>query len=57
MSGTKTTRSDLWKLKIRKLWCRLAGRKDESLMLAFKEQRIREELNLLNSEKPQKKLK
>jgi len=55
MSGTKTTRRDLWKLKIRKLWCRLAGRKDESLMLAFKEQRIREEMNLLTSEKPQQK--
>jgi hypothetical protein len=55
MSGTKTTRSDLWKLKIRKLWCWLTGRKDESLMLAFKEQRIREELNLLTLEKPQQK--
>ena len=55
MSGIETTRSDLWKVKIRKLWCRLAGRKDESLMLAFKEQRLRDELNLLNSRKTQQK--
>jgi len=55
MSGAKTTRRDLWKLKIRKLWCRLAGKKDESLMLAFKEQRLKDELNRLNSKKTKQK--
>ncbi|ERS84737.1 hypothetical protein Q667_17965 [Marinobacter sp. C1S70] len=55
MAGPKSIRSDLWKLKIRRLWCRLAGKKDESLMLAFKEQRLKDELNRLNLKKTKQK--
>ncbi|MDK8465909.1 hypothetical protein [Marinobacter sp. SS13-12] len=55
MSRLKSNRSDLWKLKIRKLCCHLTGKRDESLMLAFKEQRLKDELSRSDSPKPQQK--